>query len=177
MPQVIEAYLLDKYEGVGPSLLPPTPELRAKAQLAGRIHDLYIQPLQVRCCCCGAADPCLRAVVAQHPSGVTPAAVVCLPLAVAVLLTCMLCSRSTNARLPSHTVCTKQGCMYKKMDAAARCEQLQSIDFQLDVLEGIFDEANGPFVAGALQRSLPCLVLARLVVAGPIAGRAVTAAW
>lgn len=85
--QVIEAYLLDKYEGVGPSLLPPTPELRAKAQLAGRIHDLYIQPLQ--------------------------------------------------------------GCMYKKMDAAARCEQLQSIDFQLDVLEGIFDEANGPFVAGS----------------------------
>lgn len=41
-----------------------------------------------------------------------------------------------------------QGCMYKKMDAAARCEQLQSIDFQLDVLEGILDEAAGPFVAG-----------------------------
>lgn len=47
--QVIEAYLLDKYAGVGPSLQPPTPELRAKAQLARRVHDLYIQPLQVGC--------------------------------------------------------------------------------------------------------------------------------
>lgn len=26
--------------------------------------------------------------------------------------------------------------MYKKMDAAARCDQLQSIDYQLDVSEG-----------------------------------------
>lgn len=49
-PQVIEGYLLDKYAGVGPSLLPPTPELRAKAQLASRIHDLYIQPLQASLC-------------------------------------------------------------------------------------------------------------------------------
>lgn len=81
--QVIEAYLLDKYAGVGPSLQPPTPELRAKAQLARRVHDLYIQPLQ--------------------------------------------------------------GCMYKKMDAADRCDQLQSIAFQLDVLEGLVE---GPFVAG-----------------------------
>ena len=45
--------------------------------------------------------------------------------------------------------------MYKKMDAAARCEQLQSIDFQLDVLEGILDEAHGPFVGGAAGRAFP----------------------
>jgi hypothetical protein len=38
-----------------------------------------------------------------------------------------------------------QGCMYKKMDAADRCEQLQRIDFQLDVLEKL---VAGPFVAG-----------------------------
>ncbi|PSC73230.1 glutathione S-transferase [Micractinium conductrix] len=81
--QVIEEYLLVKYAGVGPSLRPPTPELYAKAMLASRIHDLYIQPLQ--------------------------------------------------------------GCMYKKMDAADRCDQLQSIAFQLDVLE---DVVAGPFVAG-----------------------------
>ena len=35
--------------------------------------------------------------------------------------------------------------MYKKMDAAERCEQLQRIDFQLDVLEKL---VAGPFVAG-----------------------------
>ncbi len=35
--------------------------------------------------------------------------------------------------------------MYKKMDAADRCDQLQSIAFQLDVLEGLVE---GPFVAG-----------------------------
>lgn len=38
--------------------------------------------------------------------------------------------------------------MYKKMDAAQRCDQLQSIDYQLDVLEGLLDPAAGPFVAG-----------------------------
>lgn len=38
-------YLLDRYKDVGPSLVPPTPELRARAHLASRIHDLYIQPL------------------------------------------------------------------------------------------------------------------------------------
>lgn len=47
--QVIEQYLLDKYASVGPSLIPPTPELRAKAHLASRIHDLYVQPLCVLC--------------------------------------------------------------------------------------------------------------------------------
>ena len=45
--QVIDSYLLDKYSSVGPTLMPPTPELRAKAALAARIHDLYIQPIQV----------------------------------------------------------------------------------------------------------------------------------
>ncbi|KAI3431581.1 hypothetical protein D9Q98_004631 [Chlorella vulgaris] len=84
--QVIESYLLDKYAAVGPSLLPPTPEARARAALAARILDLYVTPLQ--------------------------------------------------------------GCMYKQMDAAQRCDKLQTVAFQLDVLEGVLD-AEGPFVAGA----------------------------
>ena len=46
---VIEAYLLDKYAGVGPSLLPPTPEARGRAALASQILGLYITPIQVRC--------------------------------------------------------------------------------------------------------------------------------
>jgi glutathione S-transferase len=86
LPQVIESYLLDKYAAVGPSLLPPTPEARARAALAARILDLYVTPLQ--------------------------------------------------------------GCMYKQMDAAQRCDKLQTVAFQLDVLEGVLD-AEGPFVAGA----------------------------
>lgn len=81
--QVIESYLLDKYSAVGPSLLPATPELRAKAALAARLHDLYIAPIQ--------------------------------------------------------------GCMYKKMGAEQRAEQLHKISFQLDVLEGLVE---GPFLAG-----------------------------
>ena len=44
--QVIESYILDKYKGTGPDLLPPTPELRALATLAARIHDLYMAPIQ-----------------------------------------------------------------------------------------------------------------------------------
>lgn len=44
--QVIESYLLDKYKGVGPDLLPQSPELRAIAALAARIHDIYIAPIQ-----------------------------------------------------------------------------------------------------------------------------------
>lgn len=44
--QVIETYLVDKYAATGPSLLPPTPEARARAALAARILDLYITPVQ-----------------------------------------------------------------------------------------------------------------------------------
>lgn len=44
--QVIESYILDKYKGVGPDLVPDTPELRALAALAARVHDLYIAPIQ-----------------------------------------------------------------------------------------------------------------------------------
>lgn len=47
--QVIEAYLLDKYGSVGPSLLPATPEARARAALVRRVHDLYLQPIQASC--------------------------------------------------------------------------------------------------------------------------------
>lgn len=83
---VIEAYLLDKYAGVGPSLLPPTPEARGRAALASQILGLYITPIQ--------------------------------------------------------------GCMYKQMDATQRCDQLQAIAFQMDVLEGVMDP-QGPFVAGS----------------------------
>jgi hypothetical protein len=42
--------------------------------------------------------------------------------------------------------------MYKKMDAAQRCDQLQTLAFQLDVLEGAADE-QGPFIAGARAAS------------------------
>ena len=44
--QVIEAYMLDKFADHAPSLQPPTPELRARAALAVRLHDLYIAPVQ-----------------------------------------------------------------------------------------------------------------------------------
>jgi len=44
--QVIESYLLDKYRDQEPSLIPETSELRARAALIARIHDLYIAPTQ-----------------------------------------------------------------------------------------------------------------------------------
>lgn len=44
--QVIESYILDKYRDHGPSLIPDTPEQRARATLVARIHDLYIAPIQ-----------------------------------------------------------------------------------------------------------------------------------
>lgn len=44
--QVIESYILDKFRGVGPDLIPGTPELRAHAILMARIHDQYIAPIQ-----------------------------------------------------------------------------------------------------------------------------------
>jgi hypothetical protein len=93
---VIESYLLDKYRGAGPDLLPATPELRARAALAARILDLYITPIQ--------------------------------------------------------------GCMYKKMDAEQRAEQLSKLAFQLDVLEEL---VLGPFVAGVL-----CCAVTHLCAAG-----------
>ncbi|KXZ55975.1 hypothetical protein GPECTOR_2g1527 [Gonium pectorale] len=44
--EVISQYLLDKYSGRGASLVASTPEGRAKAALATRIHDVYIVPIQ-----------------------------------------------------------------------------------------------------------------------------------
>lgn len=44
--EVIAQYLLDK---AGGGMQAPTPELRAVAALATRIHDQYITPIQVRC--------------------------------------------------------------------------------------------------------------------------------
>eukprot|EP00879_Flechtneria_rotunda_P008174 GHRR01008563.1.p1 GENE.GHRR01008563.1~~GHRR01008563.1.p1 ORF type:complete len:206 (+),score=58.71 GHRR01008563.1:1275-1892(+) len=44
--EVIVQYILDKWEGVGPSMKAPTAELRAIATLAARIHDQYITPIQ-----------------------------------------------------------------------------------------------------------------------------------
>jgi glutathione S-transferase len=44
--EVITQYLLDKCGG---SMQAATPELRAVAALAARIHDQYITPIQVSC--------------------------------------------------------------------------------------------------------------------------------
>ena len=45
--QVIESYMLDKYKGVGPDLIPSeSPEARAVAALAARLLDVYITPIQ-----------------------------------------------------------------------------------------------------------------------------------
>lgn len=44
--QVIESFILDKYKSHGPSLVPPTPELRARAALVVRILDVYINSIQ-----------------------------------------------------------------------------------------------------------------------------------
>ncbi len=41
-------YLVAKYRGHGPDLLPASPELAARALLISRVHDLYIAPVQVR---------------------------------------------------------------------------------------------------------------------------------
>lgn len=41
-------YLVAKFRGHGPDLLPASPELAARALLISRIHDLYIAPVQVR---------------------------------------------------------------------------------------------------------------------------------
>lgn len=40
--RVITSYILDKFGGVGPSMVAPTAELRAHAQLMVAVHDLYI---------------------------------------------------------------------------------------------------------------------------------------
>jgi len=44
--EVIIQYLLDKYREQGPSLIAPTPELRASGALVTRIHDIYIAAIQ-----------------------------------------------------------------------------------------------------------------------------------
>ncbi|GIL70070.1 hypothetical protein Vretimale_3346 [Volvox reticuliferus] len=44
--EVISQYLLDKFASQGDSLVAATPEARAKAALATRIHDVYIVPIQ-----------------------------------------------------------------------------------------------------------------------------------
>jgi hypothetical protein len=46
--QVIVQYILDKWGNIGPSLLAATPEARATAALAARLHDQYITPIQAR---------------------------------------------------------------------------------------------------------------------------------
>ncbi|KAL6765673.1 hypothetical protein V8C86DRAFT_2456691 [Haematococcus lacustris] len=44
--EVIVQYLLDKWQGQGPSLVADSPEARAQGALLTRIHDLYIAPVQ-----------------------------------------------------------------------------------------------------------------------------------
>lgn len=78
----------------------------------------------VRCCCCHA----------MHSLVVHPRKALSTPTP----------PTHTHTHTP-HPTPPPQGCMYKKMDAADRCDQLQSIAFQLDVLEGLVE---GPFVAG-----------------------------
>lgn len=45
--KVIVGYILDRWADRGPSLRAATPELRARAALATRVHDLYVAPVQV----------------------------------------------------------------------------------------------------------------------------------
>lgn len=45
--QVIAQYVLDKWSAVGPSMMASDAEARATANLAARIHDQYITPIQV----------------------------------------------------------------------------------------------------------------------------------
>ncbi|KAL6765678.1 glutathione s-transferase [Haematococcus lacustris] len=44
--EVIVQYLLDKWQGQGPSLVAVSPDTRAQGALITRIHDLYIAPVQ-----------------------------------------------------------------------------------------------------------------------------------
>ena len=44
--EIIVQFLLDKYASTGPSLLPSTPELRARSAGVCRHHDLYVAPVQ-----------------------------------------------------------------------------------------------------------------------------------
>lgn len=44
--EVISQYIVDRWSSTGPSLRAPTPELRARAALATRVHDLYITSIQ-----------------------------------------------------------------------------------------------------------------------------------
>lgn len=44
--EVIVQYLLDKYRDTGPSLIPESLEQRAYANLAVRVHDQYVVPIQ-----------------------------------------------------------------------------------------------------------------------------------
>lgn len=46
--QVIVQYILDAYADAGPSMSASTPDLRARAALAARIHDIYIAPIQAK---------------------------------------------------------------------------------------------------------------------------------
>ncbi|KAK9822713.1 hypothetical protein WJX81_006551 [Elliptochloris bilobata] len=44
--EVITQYLVAKYKGQGPDLLPAEPEAAARAWLISRIHDQYVTPIQ-----------------------------------------------------------------------------------------------------------------------------------
>jgi hypothetical protein len=50
--QVIAQYILDRWSATGNPMRAPTPELRAKAALATRVHDMYITTIQVRSVLC-----------------------------------------------------------------------------------------------------------------------------
>lgn len=63
--QIIVQYILDKWSSSGPSMQAPTANLRAVQNLASRIHDQYITPIQVgvASACCG---PLVRTLPCTH---------------------------------------------------------------------------------------------------------------
>jgi glutathione S-transferase len=152
-PQVIVGYLLDAYRGVGPPLQPETPELRAVAALATRLHDLYITTIQVR----GAGGSgaggwgllWARSVcaAAHARSAGPPRSRACGGWAAALASTRPAVPPATATPHNNNTITppAAQGCMYKKMSAEQRAAELAALAHQLDVLEGL---AVGPFLAG-----------------------------
>lgn len=57
--KVITSYLLDRYSDVGPSMIAPTPELRALSALINQIHDIYIASANSTDPACTATQGCM----------------------------------------------------------------------------------------------------------------------
>jgi hypothetical protein len=59
----IARYLLDKFDGKGPSFRPSSVAARAKSDLLCRLHDVYITSIQVCVYVCVCMFVCIRAYV------------------------------------------------------------------------------------------------------------------